>query len=321
VRRKAVSEEEIIRTLQKEFPSRIGYDASIVKVRGGRFAVSQDMSVEGTHFPKSVLPWYFIAQRSARASLSDLAACGAKPLSILVSLGVPMISKKELNEFIEGIKDFCKEFGVEIIGGDTTRSEAITINVTVIGDASAGYITRKGAKAGDSVFVTGTLGDSMVGLKILMDTGDFKKARRNSEYLVGRFALPEPRVWISSELLKRRIISSCTDLSDGLRRGLENLSEMSGVGFRIDFESIPVSDEFLRLAGRFFNDPLSAAFEGGEDFELLFTSPFKNRVIKLAQKFGLRITKIGSVIEGKGVKFSGETPKKLTFFEHFVNYL
>lgn len=289
-------EDEILERIREKFKGAekleiladIGHDAFIFKLGREILAISQDMFVENVHFP-SFIPPDIVVERALRAALCDIAACGAKPMLVFVAIGMP--SSGIADGIIRGMEKFTRKFKVKIGGGDIVRSDRLTIDVCFIGLATEGFLTRSGAKPGEKVYLTGPVGDARLGLEILKKERSIEKALKVSEYLVKRFLFPQPVFGINA--------SACTDLSDGLYKGLLNISRESNVGFIV--EEIPTSHEFRKLSRHFFDDPISVAFAGGDDYEFLFTAQ---------EGKGM---KIGTVIK-RGLEFPC---KPYRSFEHF----
>jgi thiamine-monophosphate kinase len=294
----------------------IGDDAAVVRNTEGRETViTADLLVEDVDFRRTTTPPYLLGHKALAVSLSDIAAMGARPLWSLVSIGVPdEIWQTDFVERIyDGLLDLARRYGVQLIGGDTSRTTTnIVIDSIVSGECAAGMsVKRSGAGAGDLIFVTGSLGAAAAGLRLIergahlaeQNLGDDETQKL--DHVLLRQLRPEPRVGWGMVLGEERLATSMIDLSDGLSSDLNHLCEASGVGALIDSSSLPVDERLQELCGRRALDPLQLALHGGEDFELLFTVKREN-VSRLPRKVdGVEITRIGTIKSASdGVKIS-----------------
>jgi thiamine-monophosphate kinase len=294
----------------------IGDDAAVVRNTEGRETViTADLLVEDVDFRRTTTPPYLLGHKALAVSLSDIAAMGARPLWSLVSIGVPdEIWQTDFVERIyDGLLDLARRYGVQLIGGDTSRTtENIVIDSIVSGECAAGMsVKRSGAGAGDLIFVTGSLGAAAAGLRLIergahlaeQNLGDDETQKL--DHVLLRQLRPEPRVGWGMVLGEERLATSMIDLSDGLSSDLNHLCAASGVGALIDSSSLPVDERLQELCGRRALDPLQLALHGGEDFELLFTVKREN-VSRLPRKVdGVEITRIGTIKSASdGVKIS-----------------
>lgn len=240
--------------------------------------VTADSLVEDVHFrrnsPPDALGWKALA-----VSISDIAAMGGVPEHYLLSISVPEgISVEYLDLFVKGMADAAKKYKLSLIGGDTTSSpDKLYISVTVLGRGSERVLLRSGARPGDKIFVSGTLGDSALGLKILEKETENKKVERTGRFtdspirrfLIDRHLRPVPRVKEGVELAKSGMVTSMMDISDGLLGDLGHICEQSRVGARIWLDRLPLSRGFMGLSGGYGG--IELVLNGGEDYELLFT--------------------------------------------------
>lgn len=287
-------------------------DAAIIPCRPGYDTIiTKDAIAEGTHFFKDDSP-YDIARKLVRVNISDLAAKGATPYCCFLALILPNNSnEKWLQEFTSGLKNDLEEFGCFLAGGDTTaHNGGLVLTLTALGHVPTGKtILRKGAVSGDIIFTTGTIGDSYLGLEILK--GNYKiLSRQAKEYSQKRYFIPEPRINIGKELLN--IATSAADISDGLLADLENICKASNVGAEITLSKIPFSSAALE-AINIDNNFLIKAIAGGDDYELIFTAPahMENKISEISQKTGIKITKIGKITAGYGVKTIGDNNQSI----------
>jgi thiamine-monophosphate kinase len=282
-----------------------------------QLAVSTDLLVEGRHFLSTVDP-RALGHKALAVNLSDLAACGARPLAFTLALALPQVDERWLAGFSEGLFALADAQGCELVGGDTTRGP-LTITVSLVGIVPIGVaIERKGAQAGDVIFVSGTPGDSAAGLAL--EQGKLHvRDPMSAQILRDRFLFPTPRCDIGVAL--RGLASACIDVSDGLGGDLEKLCAASGCGAEVDAAALPVSDALVAAVGRELAREYSLT--GGEDYELLFTVPLARLgAMTNAIAMGLGpVTRIGSLVSGSGVKVitrGGVTQFSGAGFDHFA---
>ena len=254
----------------------IGDDCAVIPLSpetGGAPAsdllVSTDMLVEGTHFLMEDISPRQLGWKSAAVNISDIAAMGGKPIATFLSLALPKtLPEQWMQEFMEGYNGISEKFGAALLGGDTTCSpDRICINVTVLGTCPRGKAKlRSAARPGDLVCVTGTLGDSAAGLKLIL--GGQKGA---APRLMDRHYTPTPRVEEGLALSCLPGVHAMMDISDGVGSDLRHILDESGVGARIDTGKLPISKELQALCSEKGWDPKELALSGGEDYELLFT--------------------------------------------------
>lgn len=335
---KDLGEESLIEHLARKFnvPHRriiraIGDDAAVTVERENTcLLTTTDILIEGIHFSLEYSQPYQLGRKLLSISLSDIAAMGGEPLFFLVSIALPRECSVEfLEELYEGIGDCASEFGVYLIGGNTSASDGkVILGSTLLGEAGKDeVITRGGAHPGDIVYVTGTLGDAALGLKVLKGS---KGSAAGRDILKGpcreavkRHLDPMPRVKAGRALAEKRLATSMIDISDGLVREIKRLASASGVDAVIESHKLPLSET---LKERVSKDPgeMNLALAGGEDYELLFTSPPEKTqfIIELARELDLPITPVGKIFpKQRGVEVVDEkgTPVKPTKdgFEHF----
>ncbi len=270
------------KTVNKSTKKAVGDDAAVLNFEGEEILVSTDMLVEGVHFNLAYVPIKHLGYKSVIVNLSDLCAMNAKPTQILVSFAVSnRFPLEALEELYAGIQLACKQYKVDLIGGDTTSSTSgLIINVTAIGKAkSENIVYRDGAHENDLLVVTGDLGGAYLGLQVLERENEVFKVNPNVqpdlssyEYIIGRQLKPEARVDIV-DLLKGLEVkpTSMIDISDGLSSEILHLSKQSGYGFKVYEEKIPLDPTVIRTAEEFGINPITCALNGGEDYELLFT--------------------------------------------------
>ncbi|MCD7975859.1 MAG: thiamine-phosphate kinase [Tannerellaceae bacterium] len=262
----------------------VGDDAAVLSYPEKQILVTTDLLLEGIHFDLTYVPLKHLGYKSAVVNFSDVYAMNGQPKQITVSLGISKrFSVEDLDEFYSGLKLACEIYGVDMVGGDTSASlTGLTISITCIGEGDKEKITyRSGAKDTDIVCVSGDLGAAFMGLQLLerekrlfKDEKEFTPDFGGKEYLLERQLKPEARKDVIEALANAGIQpTSMIDVSDGLSSELLHLSRESNVGFRIYEERIPIDFQTASMAEQFNMNLITAAMNGGEDYELLFTVP------------------------------------------------
>ncbi len=239
----------------------IGDDGAVVRTAGGNQVHVLDTLVEDVHFPHDTPP-ADIAWRAVAVNLSDLSAMGAVPRWMMLGLTLPAVDESWVRNFSTGLFEAATEYGVSLIGGDTTRGAKTVVSISMTGDAPPEPLLRTGARVGDSIFVTGTPGDAAGGLALYNDGAP-------CEFLLQRFLRPTPRVRTGQSLVGTA--SAAIDVSDGLAGDLAKILRASGVGAEVDLGALPISDA---LRAQFDEEQCCKfAMLGGDDYELCFTAP------------------------------------------------
>jgi thiamine-monophosphate kinase len=258
----------------------IGDDAAVLKPHPHQVLVATtDVSVEDVHFRLSYMTYRQVGHRAVVANMSDLAAMGARPRYALIVLGLgPQATTPDVNALYAGITAACVRAGAVVIGGDISASRKLFVSITLLGEAKPHEILkRSGARVGDILYVTGTLGDSRAGLEILQGRppGDRRTGRSSLHrtYLTRRHISPTARLAEGRTLAMTRLASSAIDVSDGLAGDLRHICEESMTGAIVDLRRLPLSDSLRAYAHAWCQDPMGYALAGGEDYELLFTVP------------------------------------------------
>ncbi len=294
----------------------IGDDCALLSPSPGmQLAVSSDMLVEGRHFLSTVAPRR-LGHKALAVNLSDLAACGATPLACTLALALPRVDEAFLHEFAHGLFDLADQHGCELVGGDTTQGP-LNICFTVFGEVPAGQaLLRSGARAGDQVYVSGTVGDARLALEAFRGTvalpgPDFESVRLAMEQ-------PQPRVALGQAL--RGVASSAIDVSDGLLGDLSHILRRSGVAATVDVDAVPRSAVLGRQPQTLQRE---CTLAGGDDYELVFTAPPRhaNAVGAAARSAGVPATRIGVIETGAGLRLVDAQGRSIvnTFgsFDHF----
>lgn len=290
----------------------IGDDCAVLPQHDGTVTlVSTDMLVEGDHFILDDISAWQLGWKSAAVNISDIAAMGGKPVATFLALAIPdRIDNAWMKEFICGYRDISLRFGCPLLGGDTTSSPAgLSICVTVLGECRKGEERcRDMARDGDLVCVTGCLGDSAAGLKIILE----KKLRDpDAAKLIEKHYQPVPRVEEGLKLAANPGVHAMMDISDGIGSDLRHILKASLKGAEIDVSTLPLSDELSRVCAREGWDPVELATCGGEDYELLFT-------ITPEAESGLDVEHhiIGRITSGESLKWVG-SDRDYFGFRHF----
>jgi len=286
----------------------IGDDCAIIPQSSGKQTlISTDMLVEGTHFIFDSIPPYCLGWKSAAVNISDIAAMGGHPVASFLSLGLPAkVDSEWMEDFIRGYRDISALHSIALLGGDTTRSkDLLCINVGIVGECEEGKaVLRSGAHEGDLICVTGPLGLSAAGLKMMLEG----ERKLENEFIRCHF-LPQPRVKEGLLLSSMEGIGAMMDISDGIASDLNHIMTESGVGARIELDKLPVTDSLKNKCSEWGTDPVEMAVSGGEDYELLFTC-------RKGSKIPVTHYVIGEITSSGQLEWAGSN-KKYTGFRHF----
>ena len=278
----------------------IGDDAAaVIPTPGLQTLVTTDMLVEGVHFDLAFTGPHDLGGKSLAVNLSDIAAMGGIPRCALLSLAIPASFTLDfLDEFLGGFAARAEQYGVTLIGGDTCSSRSgFVISVTLMGEQQTDRIIRRsGAKPGDRLYVTGTMGDSALGLELL------RRGERSSGAIT-RHLDPLPRNEAGSNLAEKGTATAMIDVSDGLVADLGHILKQSGCGATVFLDRLPLSAEYLNRIGSVSADRFARALSGGEDYELLFTAPANRQeeIRDLSAALGLPLTDIGEICAVPGL--------------------
>ena len=314
----------------------IGDDTAIVRPASRSWSLlTTDLIAEGVHFDSRTASFIDIGYRAAVANLSDIAAMGGTPQYLLIALAVPpQGTSTQVHQLYRGLMAACRPHGVRLIGGDTSVSKrGWFLSVALVGMvAPQRALLRNGARVGDLLYVTGTLGDSLAGFTLLNKSrsrrqqprATYTLSRRHKQFLVKRHLHPTPRVREGQWLSAGRLATAAIDLSDGLSGDLRHICEESRVGAVVDPSALPLSRACRAYAQARRLDPVALALASGEDYELLFTIAPRNqaRLEREARRRGLRLTNIGVIRPARlGIRaqFPGKAsrPLPVTSYEHF----
>ena len=282
----------------------IGDDAAALKVSGNNILLTtSDILLEDVHFNLSFTDSYQLGRKALAVNLSDIAAMGGTPRFFVVSLALPShISVSFIDDLYRGIMDLASEFSASLVGGDTNASpQKLMIALTVLGEVHPDHLLkRSGAQAGDSIFVTGTIGDAALGLMNLQ-TDPAATGQSPVSSLVAKHRSPFPRVKEGKVLADNGLASSLIDISDGLLTDLKRILTASRKGATVWLEKIPLSSEFKQAETPHHCDKIEYALTGGEDYELLFTCPPSKETLlcQAAGRAEFTITKIGTITDSQ----------------------
>ncbi|MFZ9717769.1 MAG: thiamine-phosphate kinase [Chitinophagaceae bacterium] len=260
----------------------VGDDAAVIDHYGRQTVVTTDLLIEQVHFDLMYTPLKHLGYKSVVVNLSDIYAMNAIPTQVVLSLGISnRFSVEDMEAFYEGVYAACEEYGVDLVGGDTTSSaKGFIIGVTAIGEVAPDkYVKRSTAKQNDLICVTGYLGAAYLGLlllerekKVFLETKGVQPDLENQEYIVGKLLKPEARKDVIAFFEREQLVpTSMMDISDGLSSDLLHICKQSNCGAVLYEEKIPVHDDARQFAYKLELDPTACALSGGEDYELLFT--------------------------------------------------
>jgi thiamine-monophosphate kinase len=300
----------------------IGDDAAALMLSPkSALLATTDMLLEGVHFDLATTDLFSLGWKSAAVNLSDIAAMGGTPRFCLTALGIPpSLSVEDIRVFYRGVNACLKKFGAVLVGGDTCRSRTgLVISVSMLGEAEKKrIITRSGARPGDLIFVTGTLGDSAAGLEVLQRKAGNRGQGTGVRKLIEKHLRPVPRIVEGRKIAASGIASAMIDVSDGLSSDLGHICEESGVGAEIVAAHIPLSTSVMSLK-TLERPALAYALSGGEDYELLFTvRPDKLRKFRSLK---LDASEIGVITRGRSMSIVGGDGRKTLLrasgYDHF----
>lgn len=289
----------------------IGDDAAAIQTRPGfETLITTDLLVEDIDFRREATPPRLLGQKALAVSLSDIAAMGARARWSLLSLGVPtdIWNSLFLEEFYEGYFSLADHYCVALVGGDVSRTpDRVVIDSILMGEVLSGQaVTRAGARPGDIILVTGSLGGAAAGLRLIEAGARLHSAAKPEaeadavDALLLRQLCPEPRVGWGTVLGEDRLATAMIDISDGLSSDLAHICRESGTGALIQSSALPLDSYVIELCGRRALDPLLLALHGGEDFELLFTVRPEDLRSLPHRVDGVPITRIGEITSQPG---------------------
>jgi thiamine-monophosphate kinase len=305
----------------------IGDDAAVTTPVEGVQLVTTDLLIERVHFIRDTISPTQLGYKALAVNLSDIAAMGGTPHDAYVSIAVPAeVPVEELDAIYDGMKRLARATGVNLLGGDTTGSKQdLCINIVVIGSAPRDQVLlRSGARVGDRIVVTGTLGDSAGGLAVLLT--DPKIPSETAAALLRAHYEPEMYLAEARLFAASGVVHAAIDLSDGLASDLRHICERSGVGAAVDLDAIPLSDELRELCKATGADPVTLALTGGEDYRLLITvdpSGIDELRRRVAEATGRELYDIGQIAAEDGILLRGQdgtlSPMSSSGWDHFTS--
>jgi thiamine-monophosphate kinase len=299
----------------------LGDDAAVVEPGTGQLVLTTDLLAEGVHFERGAISARDLGAKAITVNVSDVAAMAASPRYALVALAVPNdVDAAWVMELVGGMRDACAEHALALVGGDTNRADVVVVSVAVVGEVAPGRaVLRSGARVGDRIVVTGSLGAAAGGLAL---------SRAASGRAAEALSQPWGRALI--EALERPVarvgVTAMMDLSDGLAKDLSRLCEASGVGARVVLAAVPVAEPLSSGAAMLEVDAAALALAGGEDYELLATLP-ANAVERAREElrsgFGLDLSEIGEIVADPGISAvdadGGTAPLEPMGWDHFAH--
>jgi thiamine-monophosphate kinase len=305
-----LNEAQLVARVRELFSSRIGDDAAVV----GDQVMTSDMLVEDVDFTRAT-PLRFIARKSLAVNLSDIAAMGAAPAYALLSLAVPDWARANVDEMLEAYAEASKQYGIEIVGGDFSRAEKLTISVAAIGRIVTRPLLRSGAKKGDRVYLSRPIGGAAAGLQLLHVDGGSYAEKEFIKSAVRRQLDPEPEIELGLALAKLDKVTACIDVSDGLSTDLHHLCEASRCGASIEKERIPIFPDLQSHARSLKIDIREVVLNGGEEYALLFTSSMREAELSTALR--RPVYAIGRITSERAVTIDGQ-PLPPRGWDHFA---
>ncbi|MDH4129931.1 MAG: thiamine-phosphate kinase [Spirochaetota bacterium] len=298
----------------------IGDDCAVIPFSAQEsYIITTDNLVENIHFTLKTTSFKSLGWKSIAVNFSDIASMGGIPKYIFISIAIPKkISAHNIYYFYDGVEQIIKQYGVKLLGGDTTGSiKHLFISITAIGIAKTNKILyRSGAKENDYVYVTGSLGDSSVGLSLINKNSTTEDI--NKKILIDKHLSPKPRVNEMIYLNAKYTIHSSIDISDGLSSDLSHILNESKVGAEIEWNKIPVSNELNNVVSK--GNIEDYVLNGGEDYEILFTSPVKVNTEEFQKEMNCPLSRIGKITTSDGLILLKDNSKKLITpkgFNHF----
>jgi thiamine-monophosphate kinase len=313
--RAGTTEDELLATLRRVFSGDhpgvrlgIGDDAAVVDTRPGELVLTADILVEGVHFTRSTMSPHDLGAKAVVVNVSDVAAMGASPRFALVSVAVPPDADAAwVVELEGGVRAACDEYALAMVGGDLSSGSVAVVSVALVGEVAPGrFVTRSGARAGDRVVVTGSLGASAGGLALARAPSSRARRALGTDWgrsLMEAHVRPVARVG-EGQTLAAAGATAMMDVSDGLAIDLSRLCAASGVGARIVLRDVPVAPSLYELRTVLDVDPMELALSGGEDYELLATMPPEraaDAASSLDERFGVRLTAVGEITASPGL--------------------
>jgi thiamine-monophosphate kinase len=275
----------------------VGDDCAVIAPGRARQLVTIDSMVEDVHFKRAWTTPEALGARALTVNLSDVAAMGGVPMTCVVNLAVSAgLDYRFFERLYAGLREAALAAGVDVVGGNVTRANQLAITIALIGEIHGNVMRRDQARVGDAIYVTGTLGDAALGLRILQ--GATKAHGANRAVLLKRFLAPAARLAAGRKLARLRPAPAAIDISDGLWQDLGHVLAASGVGAEVAADTLPLSPAYRAVTG---GDP-QLALTGGDDYELLFCSPTALSAAALSRRLGVPVTRIGRIVKRRGAR-------------------
>lgn len=330
---KKYGEFELIRNLTKKLPAYskevvkgVGDDCAVIKQNKDSFLLATcDTQVANVHFFPEITNSEKIGQKAIAVNISDIAAMGGKPTFTLVSLIIPEdYEPEQIEKIYSGIKITCTTYGVQILGGNISKGEQLVIDIFMMGEVKPDeLLLRSGAKPGDKILVTGTLGIAAAGFELLKNKKLIISDKDRSELILKQTS-PIPRLTEASVIAQLQLATSMIDISDGLASDIRHICDQSKVGAEIYEDKIPLNKSTIQIARQLKRDPLTFALTGGEDYELLFTVQEKNAdkiISSVNEKTGTPVSIIGEILpQNAGVKMKKKNGNHISLSLHGWNH-
>jgi thiamine-monophosphate kinase len=312
-----MNEAQLVARVRELFSPRIGDDAAVIDGQ----VLTTDLLIEDVDFTRAT-PLRLVARKSLAVNLSDLAAMGAVPAYALLSLALPPWALEGADEMLVAYAEAAREHGIEIVGGDFSRAEKLTISVTAIGRIVTRPLLRSGARPGDRVYVSRPIGGSAAGFALLDRNAGVPPAFHDREFIesaIRRHLDPEPELALGMALTRIDEVTSCIDISDGLSTDLHHLCDASNCGAEIDKQRIPVFPDLLAYGAKLGINVKDAVLHGGEEYALLFTSSLRES--ELSTRLGRPVYAIGRMTKARGVILNDDgvaQPLEPRGWDHFA---
>ena len=275
----------------------VGDDGAVLAPRRAPQLITIDSMVEDVHFKRAWTTPEALGARALTVNLSDVAAMGGVPTTCVVNLAVsPGLDYRFFERLYAGLRQAALAARVDVVGGNVTRAKQLAITIALSGEVGDGVMRRDQARVGDAIYVTGTLGDAALGLRILQ--GSIKARGAKRAFLLKRFLAPTARLAAGRKLARLRPVPAAIDLSDGLWQDLGHLLAASRVGAELAAETLPLSPAYRVVTG---GDP-TLALTGGDDYELLFCTRTELSAAMLARRLGVPVTRIGRIVKRRGAR-------------------
>jgi thiamine-monophosphate kinase len=270
-----------------------GDDCAIVARSRAAQIVTVDSMVEGVHFRVEWTTPEALGARALAVNLSDIAAMGGTPTACVINLAIrPGLGARFFDRLYAGLAREAAAAKTDIVGGNITRASELALTITVMGEVPNGAMRRDAARAGDEIYVTGTVGDASGGLRILR--GEIKARGHQRSYLINRYLSPTARLEAGRRLARVRPPAAAIDISDGLSQDLGHILKRSKAGAEVELAALPRSEAYCGVIG----DDMALALNGGDDYELLFCLHRRQSAAMLSRRLGVAVTRIGRIVNG-----------------------